>query len=232
MGHYAELCAEHYKISREQQDQFALTSVQRARLATDKGWFKAEITPLSVKDQIISEDEGPRTARPEKIPQLKAAFAANGTITAANASSISDGAAALVIMNESRAKDLSVKPLARIVAHSTHSHSPNWFTTAPVGAIEKCLKKTGWKLSEVDLFEINEAFAVVSLVSIQELKLDPERVNVHGGACVLGHPLGASGARIVVTLIHALQTRGAKRGIAALCIGGGEATAIAIELLS
>ena len=231
MGHYAELCAKKYQFSREDQDAFALSSVQRAREASSKGFFNAEITPITIKEQIISLDEGPQTARPEKIPQLKPAFSPDGTITAANASSISDGAAALVLMSDSYAQKLAVTPLAKIVAHSTHSQAPDWFTTAPIGAIEKLLQKTGWKMTDVDLFEINEAFAVVTLASIQSLQLDPARVNVHGGACVLGHPIGASGARIVVTLIHALRTRGAKRGIAALCIGGGEATAIAIELI-
>jgi acetyl-CoA C-acetyltransferase len=231
MGHYAELCAKKYQFSRADQDAFALSSVQRAREASEKGFFKAEITPLTIKDQTISQDEGPQSARPEKIPQLKPAFAPDGTITAANASSISDGAAALVLMSDTRAQAVGLRPLAKIVAHSTHSQSPDWFTTAPIGAIEKLLQKTGWKIADVDCFEINEAFAVVTLASIQSLKLDPARVNVHGGACVLGHPIGASGARIVVTLIHALRTRGGKRGIAALCIGGGEATALAIELL-
>jgi acetyl-CoA C-acetyltransferase len=230
MGHYAELCAQKYHFSREDQDNFALSSVQRARDASAAGLFNAEISPLTVKDQSHALDEGPQTARPEKIPQLKPAFAADGTITAANASSISDGAAALILMSEQRAQHLSLAPLARIVAHSSHAQSPAWFTTAPIGAIEKVLAKSGWTLDEVDLFEINEAFAVVTLATIQTLKLDPAKVNVHGGACVLGHPLGASGARIVVTLIHALRARGGKRGIAALCIGGGEATAIAIEL--
>lgn len=232
MGHYAELCAKKYQFTREDQDAFTLRSVERARIATDKGWFSDEIIPVSVKDQNISKDEGPLTARPEKIPQLKPAFSADGTITAANSSSISDGAAALILATESRVKSLNLKPLAKIVAHSTHSQEPDWFTTAPIGAIEKCLQKTGWTLSDVDLFEINEAFAVVTMATMQSLNLDPARVNIHGGACVLGHPIGASGARIVVTLVHALRKEKAQRGIAALCIGGGEATAIAVELLS
>lgn len=231
MGQYAELCAKKFQFSREDQDAFALRSVERARIATDKGWFVDEIIPVTVKDQRITKDEGPLTARPEKIPLLKPAFSTDGTVTAANASSISDGAAALILATESCVKSLNLKPLAKIVAHSTHSQEPDWFTTAPIGAIEKCLQKTGWKLSDVDLFEINEAFAVVTLATMQSLNLDPTRVNIHGGACVLGHPLGASGARVVVTLIHALRKQKAQRGIAALCIGGGEATAIAVEIV-
>lgn len=231
MGHYAEQCAKKYAFTREDQDAFALLSVQKARDASAKGSFNAEIVPVSIKDQALSQDEGPQTARPEKIPLLKPAFAPDGTITAANASSISDGAAALLLMTEARAQQLNLTPLARIVAHSTHALEPDWFTIAPIGAIEKLLKTTGWSINDVDLFEINEAFAVVTLASINSLNLNPSQVNIHGGSCVLGHPLGASGARIVVTLIHALRTQGAKRGIATLCIGGGEATAIAVELL-
>ncbi len=219
MGVYAELCATQYGFTREQQDQFALRSVERAQQAD----FSAEIAAVG---EIVL-DQGPQTARPEKIPQLKPAFAKGGTVTAANASSISDGAAALVIMRESEC----AKPLARIIAHSTHSQEPAWFTTAPIGAIEKCLLKTGWRIEDVDLFEINEAFAVVVLACMQTLGLDHNKVNVNGGACVLGHPIGASGARIVVTLVHALRARNLKRGIATLCIGGGEATALAIELI-
>lgn len=231
MGHYAEQCAQKYGFTREDQDAFALLSVQKARDASTKGFFNAEIVPLTLKDQTISQDEGPQTARPEKIPLLKPAFAANGTITAANASSISDGAAALLLTTEEQALKLNLTPLARIVAHSSQAQEPNWFTTAPITAIEKLLKKTGWNINNVDLFEINEAFAVVTLATLKSLNLDPSRVNIHGGACALGHPLGASGARIVVTLIHALRTHGAKRGMATLCIGGGEATAIAVELV-
>jgi acetyl-CoA C-acetyltransferase len=231
MGYYAEQCAQKYGFTREEQDSFALHSIEKAREASDKGLFAAEIVSLMVKDHIHSQDEGPQTARPEKIPTLKPVFTAGGTITAANASSLSDGAAALILMSEQKAQALNLSPLARIVAHSSHAQEPGWFTTTPIGAIEKLLKTTGWNISEVDLFEINEAFAVVTLATIASLKLDPTRVNVHGGACVLGHPLGATGARIVVTLIHALLARGAKRGIATLCIGGGEATAIALELL-
>ncbi len=231
MGHFAEQCAKKFNFSREDQDTFALNSVQKARDATTQGFFKDEIISVHVKDQIISLDEGPQTARPEKIPQLKPAFSEDGTITAANASSISDGAAALVLMTESQAKELNLSPLARLVAHSTYSQDPAWFTTAPIGAIEKLLQKTSWKLEDIDLFEINEAFAVVTLATMSSLNLDPSKVNIHGGACVLGHPLGASGARIVVTLIHALRTHSLKRGIAALCIGGGEATAVAVEII-
>lgn len=230
MGYYAEKCAGKFKLTREMQDNFALNSVQKARDAASKGFFNSEITPLQFKDQKISSDEGPQTARPQKIPLLKPAFKTDGTITAANASSISDGAAALVLMSENQAQKLGLSPLARIVSHSTHSQDPAWFTTAPIGAIEKLLQKTGWNIEDVDLFEINEAFAAVALATISALNLDPKKVNIHGGACVLGHPLGASGARIVVTLIHALRTHGLKRGIATLCIGGGEATALALEL--
>lgn len=232
MGHYAEKCAQKYNFTREEQDNFALHSVQKARDAASKGFFNSEIVPLQLKDQMISLDEGPETARPEKIPLLKPVFQQDGTITAANASSISDGAAALVLMHEKRAAELHLSPLARIIGHSTHSQDPAWFTTAPSGAIQKLLQKINWAVETVDLFEINEAFAVVTLAAIKDLNLDSNKVNIHGGACVLGHPLGASGARIVVTLIHALRTHGLKRGIAALCIGGGEATAIAVELNS
>ncbi len=232
MGHYAEKCAQKYNFTREEQDNFALHSVQKARDAASKGFFYSEIVPLQFKDQMTSLDEGPETARPEKIPLLKPVFQQDGTITAANASSISDGAAALVLMREKHAAELHLSPLAKIVGHSTHSQDPAWFTTAPSGAIKKLLQKINWAIETVDLFEINEAFAVVTLAAIKDLHLDSNKVNIHGGACVLGHPLGASGARIVVTLIHALRTHGLKRGIAALCIGGGEATAIAVELNS
>ncbi|MBX9586884.1 MAG: acetyl-CoA C-acyltransferase [Gammaproteobacteria bacterium] len=231
MGYYAEKCVKHFNFTREDQDNFALKSVQKAHDATAKGFFNDEIISVHVKDQMISLDEGPQTARPEKIPQLKPAFAADGTITAANASSISDGAAALVLMTESQAKELNLSPLARLVAHSSYSQDPTFFTTAPIGAIKLLLEKTGWNIEDVDLFEINEAFAAVALAAITALELDPNKVNIHGGACVLGHPLGASGARIVVTLIHALRTHGLKKGIAALCIGGGEATAVAVEII-
>lgn len=231
MGIYAEQCAAQFGFTRAQSDEFALQSVNRAQIAATQGLFNDEITQVTTKAGEISADEGPQTARPEKIPHLKPAFAADGTVTAANASSISDGAAALIVMSEAACKQYACTPLAKIIAHSTHSQQPALFTTAPVGAIEKLLAKTGWQLNEVDLFEINEAFAVVALACIKSLNLDPNKVNVHGGACVLGHPIGASGARIVVTLIHALRARQLKRGIAAICIGGGEATAIAIELI-
>ncbi len=231
MGNYAEECVKHFNLSREDQDAFAMSSVQKARDAASKGFFDAEIISLQINDQTISSDEGPQTARPEKIPTLKPAFCKEGTITAANASSISDGAAALILMTESLSAELKLSPLAKIIGHSTYSQDPAWFTTAPIGAIEKLLKKIHWKIEDVDLFEINEAFAAVTLAAITALKLDSEKINIHGGACVLGHPLGASGARIVVTLIHALRIHGLKRGIATLCIGGGEATAIAVELV-
>lgn len=235
MGVFADRTAEKYNISREQQDEFALNSLNRAKEATLKGYFKNEITPVTVKknqqDVIISVDQGPEKAKPEKIPQLRSAFNKDGTVTAANSSSISDGAAALVLTRESYAKQNKLNPIAKIIATSGIAQEPAWFTTAPVGAIKSVLQKAQWSLNDVDLFEINEAFAVVALVAMQQLNLPKEKVNVHGGACVLGHPIGASGARILVTLIHALQQQQLKRGIAALCIGGGEATAVAIELL-
>lgn len=234
MGTFAEDCAEKYHFSREQQDEFALASVDRAVLAAKQGLFNNEITPITVKqrrkDVSITADEGPANVRPEKIPQLKPAFKKDGTVTAANASSISDGAAALLLMRQSKAKALNLTPLARIVAHSAHANEPSWFTTAPVGALQKVLKKTGWSVEQVDLFEINEAFAVVPMAAMRELNIPHDKVNVHGGACVLGHPIGASGARILVTLINALTQKQGARGIATLCIGGGEATAIAIEM--
>lgn len=231
MGHFAEQCAQKYGFTREEQDSFALHSVQKARQASAAGLFNDEITPIAFKGEDILLDEGPVTARPEKIPLLKPAFSPDGTITAANASSISDGAAALVLMTQQRAEQLQLTPLARIVGYSSYAQEPAWFTTSPAGAIKNLLKTIGWSIDDVDLFEINEAFAVVTLAAQRELQLDPTRVNVHGGACVLGHPLGASGARIVVTLLHALLARRVKKGIATLCIGGGEATAIALELI-
>ena len=223
MGLYAEQTAKKYNISREEQDKFALESLSRAQ----KNNFKDEMIAVN----NIDKDELPQRAKPEKIPQLKPAFDPNGTVTAANSSSISDGAAAVVLMSESQAKQRKLKPIARIVGSATHSHDPAWFTTAPVLAIQKLLQKINWDISTVDLFEINEAFAVVTLVAMKELKLSHDKVNVHGGACALGHPIGASGARIVVTLLSALQQRGLKRGIASLCIGGGEATALAVEMM-
>jgi acetyl-CoA C-acetyltransferase len=235
MGTFGEECAAKYSFSREAQDAFATASVNRARAATESGAFKAEITPVTVKgragDTVISIDEGPGKVKLDKIPTLKPAFKKDGTITAASSSSINDGAAALVMMRESTAKKLGVKPLARIVAHAMHAQEPNWFTTAPVGATQKALAKAGWSVKDVDLWEVNEAFAVVPMALMEELKVGHDIVNVNGGACALGHPIGASGARIMVTLIHALQARGKKRGLATLCIGGGEGTSVALELV-
>ncbi|QMV75543.1 acetyl-CoA C-acyltransferase [Comamonas piscis] len=235
MGTFGEDCAAKYQFSREQQDQFAIASVQRAQAATQSGAFKAEITPVTVStrkgDITVTEDEGPAKARLDKIPSLKPAFKKDGTITAASSSSINDGAAALVLMRESTAKELGCKPLAKIVSHASYAQEPEWFTTAPIGATEKALKKAGWKVEDVDLWEINEAFAVVPMALMADMKVSHDIVNVNGGACALGHPIGASGARIIVTLLHALQARGKRRGMATLCIGGGEATAMAIEIM-
>ena len=235
MGTFGEDCAAKYKFAREAQDHFATTSVQRAKAATESGAFAKEIVPVTVKSRagevVVSVDEGPGKVKLDKIPTLKPAFKKDGTITAASSSSINDGAAALVMMSESTAKRLGCKPLARVVAHGTHAQEPEWFTTAPVGATQKALAKAGWKVSDVDLWEVNEAFAVVPMALMNELKVSHDIVNVNGGACALGHPIGASGARILVTLIHALQARGKKRGLATLCIGGGEGTAMAIELV-
>ena len=235
MGVFAEICADKYQFTRELQDAFALESLKRARAATEDGSFKWEIAPVTVAgrkgDTQIDTDESPQKAMPEKIPTLKPAFKKDGTVTAANASSISDGAAALVMMRESTAASLGVKPLARIVAHSQHSQEPAWFTTAPVGALKNLFAKTGWKASDVDLYEINEAFAVVTMAAMKDFDLAHDRVNVHGGATALGHPIGASGARLLVTLVGALRKTGGKRGVATLCIGGGEAVAMAIEMV-
>ena len=235
MGTFGEDCAAKYQFTREAQDHFATTSVQRAKAATESGAFAKEIVPVTVKSRagevVVSVDEGPGKVKLDKIPSLKPAFKKDGTITAASSSSINDGAAALVMMTESTAKRLGCKPLARVVAHGTHAQEPEWFTTAPVGATQKALAKAGWKVSDVDLWEVNEAFAVVPMALMHELKVSHDIVNVNGGACALGHPIGASGARILVTLIHALQARGKKRGLATLCIGGGEGTAMAIELV-
>ncbi len=235
MGTFGEECAAKYNFTREAQDAFATASVKRAKAATESGAFAVEITPVTVKDRsgerVIAIDEGPGKVKLDKIATLKPAFKKDGTITAASSSSINDGAAALVMMTESTAKRLGVKPLARIVAHAMHAQEPNWFTTAPVGATQKLLAKAGWKAGDVDLWEVNEAFAVVPMALMEELKIGHHIVNVNGGACALGHPIGASGARIMVTLMHALQARGDKRGVATLCIGGGEATAVAIELM-
>jgi len=235
MGTFGEDCAAKYKFTREAQDAFATASVMRARKATETGAFATEITAVTVKDRagerVISIDEGPGKVKLDKISQLKPAFKKDGTITAASSSSINDGAAALVLMKESAAARLGGRAIARIVGHSTHAQEPNWFTTAPVGATQKLLAKIGWKVSDVDLWEVNEAFAVVPMALMEELKISHDIVNVNGGACALGHPIGASGARIMVTLIHALKARGGKRGIATLCIGGGEGTAVALELV-
>lgn len=235
MGTFGEDCAAKYGFTREEQDKFAIASVQRAQAATQSGAFAKEIAPVTVKgrsgETVISVDEGPGKIKLDKIPALKPAFKKDGTITAASSSSINDGAAALVLARESTAKRLGSQAIARIVGHTTHAQEPNWFATAPVGAVQKLLAKTGWSVADVDLWEINEAFAVVPMALMTELDLSHDIVNVNGGACALGHPIGASGARIMVTLIHALQARGKKRGIATLCIGGGEATALALELI-
>jgi acetyl-CoA C-acetyltransferase len=235
MGTFGEDCAAKYGFAREQQDHFATTSVQRAQAAMKNGAFEAEITPVLVKtragDVQISVDEAPGKIKLDKIPSLKAAFKKDGTITAASSSSISDGAAALVMMRASTAVLLGAKPLARLVAHTVHAQEPNWFATAPVGAVQKLLAKTGWSVGDVDLWEVNEAFAVVPMALMHELNISHDKLNVNGGACALGHPIGASGARIMVTLINALQARRLKRGAATLCIGGGEATAVALEML-
>lgn len=235
MGVFAETCADKYNFSREAQDAFALESLRRARAATEDGSFKWEIAPVTVAgrkgDTVIDTDEAPSKAMPEKIPTLRPAFKKDGTVTAANASSISDGAAAMVLMRESTAKKMGVTPLARIVAQAQHSQEPEWFTTAPVGAIQKLLDKAGWQNSDVDLYEINEAFAVVTMAAMQDLKLDHAKVNIHGGATALGHPIGASGARLLATLVGGLRKTGGKKGVASLCIGGGEAVAMAIEML-
>ena len=235
MGVFAEDCVAKYGFSREQMDAFAIASTERARRANEDGSFDWEIAPVAVPGAkgatLVTQDEQPFKAKLDKIPRLKPAFKKDGAITAATSSSISDGAAALVLMRESHAAKLGVQPLARILAHAVHAHAPSWFTTAPVGAIEKVLKKSGWSAAQVDLWEVNEAFAAVTLAAMSEFELPHAIVNVHGGAVALGHPIGASGARIVVTLLGALRRRGLKRGVAALCIGGGEATAMAVELV-
>ena len=235
MGTFGEDCAAKYNFTRDAQDKFAMASVQRAQDAIKSGAFKDEIAPVTVKDRkgerVVDTDEGPGKINIDKIPTLKPAFKKDGTVTAAASSSINDGAAAMVMMRESTAKKLGVKPLARIVSHATHAQEPEWFSTAPIGATEKALEKAGWKVDDVDLWEINEAFAVVPMALMHDLKVPHDKVNVNGGACALGHPIGASGARIMVTLIHALKNRGKKKGLATLCIGGGEATALALELV-
>jgi acetyl-CoA C-acetyltransferase len=234
MGVFAEATAAKYQFSREAQDGFAMTSLTRAQDAGKNGWFANEITPMKIIDGkreiIIAHDETPLKASRDKIPQLKPAFRKDGTVTAANSSSISDGAAALIMMRESEAEKRGAGHLARVIAHATHAAAPKDFPTAPIGAVKKLLEKTGWSSDSIDLFEINEAFAVVAMAAMRDLGLPHEKVNVNGGACALGHPIGASGARILVTLIAALRARGGKRGVASLCIGGGEATAMAIEM--
>lgn len=234
MGTFAEDCAAAYRFTRAEQDEFAIASLRRAQQANREGWFAWEITPIAIKagkeERFVEHDEQPFKAAIEKIPSLKPAFRKDGTVTAANSSSISDGAAALVMMRRSAAERRGLAPIATVVGHATHAQEPALFTTAPVGAIRKLFERTGWNAADVDLYEINEAFAVVTMAAMREHRLPHEKVNVHGGACALGHPIGASGARILVTLIGALRKRGAKRGVASLCIGGGEATAMAIEL--
>ena len=233
MGCFAEDCASHYNFTREQQDEFAIRSLSHAQKAIENGSFKNEITPVIIKDRKgeseITIDEQPGKARPDKIPGLRPAFAKDGTVTAANASSISDGAAALTLMKRGEAEKRGLTIMATIKGHATHAQEPEWFTTAPVGALKKLSDKTGWDLKDVDLFEINEAFAVVTLAAMRELDLPADKVNVHGGACALGHPIGASGARVLTTLLHALEKYDLQKGMATLCIGGGEAVAVAVE---
>ncbi|MDE1174569.1 MAG: acetyl-CoA C-acyltransferase [Parvibaculaceae bacterium] len=233
MGTYAEETAQHYQFSREAQDAYALESLARAKKAVTNGSFETEIAPVTVKGRggevEVSQDEQPLKADPAKIPALKPAFARDGTVTAANSSSISDGAAALVLMRQSEAERRGLKPLATIRGHAMHAQAPAWFSTAPIEAISKLLRQVGWSVADVDLFEINEAFAVVAMAAMQELDLPHEKLNIYGGACALGHPIGASGSRIIVTLLNALERTGGTRGIASLCIGGGEATALAVE---
>ena len=235
MGTFGEDCAAKYSFTRVEQDAFATASVQRAQAAIASGAFATEITPVTVKERtgerVVSMDEGPGKIKLDKIPGLRPAFKKDGTITAASSSSINDGAAAMVLMRASTAAQLGCKPLARIVSHATHAQAPEWFATAPVGATQKALAKAGWAVGDVDLWEVNEAFAVVPMALMKELGITHDKVNVNGGACALGHPIGASGARIMVTLLHALKARGLKRGLATLCIGGGEATAVAVEML-
>ena len=235
MGIFADATAAKYGFSRADQDAYATESVKRAQAAVASGAFKAEISPVTVKGRagevVLDTDEPPGQCKPEKIPTLKPAFNKDGTVTAATSSSISDGAAILILMKESEAKAKGITPIARIMGHASNAHEPEWFTTAPVGAIDKLHKKLGWGPDNVDLYEINEAFAVVTMAAMHDLKLPHAKVNVNGGACALGHPIGASGARLIVTLLHALKARGGKRGIASLCIGGGEATALAVELM-
>ncbi|KTD16039.1 thiolase family protein [Legionella israelensis] len=235
MGYFAEKTASKYQFSREQQDEFAIRSLKRAIQANENGTFADEMVSITIsgkKGEItVDSDEGPNPSKLEKISKLRPAFQADGTVTAANSSSISDGAASLILMTQENAAQRGITPLARIIAHASHAQEPEWFTTAPVEAIRKVLNKAGWNPHDVDLYEINEAFAVVTMAAMEELELNPEQVNIHGGACALGHPIGASGARIIVTLMNALKQKNKKRGVASLCIGGGEATAVAIEML-
>jgi acetyl-CoA C-acetyltransferase len=233
MGHFAEATAQHYQFTREQQDEFAIRSLQRAKQANEDGSFANEMVAYTVKNRrgetVVSQDEQPFSANIEKIPSLRPAFAKDGTVTPANSSSISDGAAALVLMRRSQAEARGLTPLATIVGHTTHSQEPRWFTTAPIGAMQKLYDKTGWSKDDVGLYEINEAFAVVPMAAMREFDLPADKVNVHGGACALGHPVGASGGRIIAALISAMQKNDVQKGVAAICIGGGEATAVAIE---
>jgi acetyl-CoA C-acetyltransferase len=236
MGCFADSTASKYNFTRAQQDAFAAESVRRATVALQAGEFDVEVTPLTVKSRkgetVIARDETPGTCDVSKIPSMKPAFNKDGTVTAASSSSISDGAAALLVMDAPAAAARGLKPLARIAAYASHAQEPEWFTTAPVGAIRKVLSQLGWKPHDADLYEINEAFAVVAMAAMRDIDIDPARVNVNGGACALGHPIGATGARILTTLIHALRRRGGRRGIAALCIGGGEAVALAVEMIA
>jgi len=235
MGTFAQTTADSFGVTREAMDDFAIESLRRANQAINEGWFENEITPVTLKSRkgetLVAIDEQPGKANPDKIPQLRPAFKKDGTVTAANSSSLSDGAAALVLMSESEAKARGLTPLARIAGHMTHAQRPADFSIAPISAVQKLLDKVNWNSDEVDLYEINEAFAVVTMLATQKLELDPAKVNVHGGACALGHPIGCSGARVLVTLIHALKRLGKQRGVASLCIGGGEATAVAIEMI-
>jgi len=234
MGSFAEDCASKYDFSREAQDAYAIESLKRAKNAIDKGLFTEEIEPVKIStrkgDFVVDTDEQPGKAQIDKIPNLRPAFAKDGTVTAANSSSISDGAAAVVLCSESKASELGLTPVARILGHSSHAQAPGWFTTAPVDAIKKLMKRLEWTVEDVDLFEVNEAFAVVPMAAMHDIGIPHEKLNVRGGACALGHPVGASGARIIVTLAQALKDSGGKKGVASLCIGGGEATAVAIEL--
>ena len=233
MGHFAEATAQHFQFTREQQDDYAIRSLQRAKAANEDGSFKDEMSPFTVKtrrgETVVSQDEQPFSADISKIPGLRPAFAKDGTVTPANSSSISDGAAALVLMRRSEAERRGLTPLATIVGHTTHSQEPRWFTTAPIGAMQKLYDKTGWNKDDVGLYEINEAFAVVPMAAMREFDLPADKVNIHGGACALGHPVGASGGRIIAALITAMQKHDVQKGVAAICIGGGEATAVAIE---